>query len=165
MSILMQNNDFCSFSRSNGNVVYKNINIITGEEDTPIQNLNNGELINHSEIYISKDKKVYHKSFNLSLDNSDSRYLVWQKTKGDDWDWYTSNIIVSDLVCIKDLYNEKLNSQDTIDTKIKYLTMKTEIMTNTYIVSKKHGLNTEDTLILTKLIEETVDNFTHNKFD
>ena len=43
--------------------------------------------------------------------------------------------------------------------------MKTEIMTNTYIVSKKHGLNAEDTLILTKLIEETVDNFIHNKFD
>jgi hypothetical protein len=161
MSLLQSNNTFCSFSRNDGKVLYKNINLKTNESENQLYDLTNNELIDHSEIYITKEKEIYHKSYNLSLEDSNSRYLVWKQTPGDDWDWYPSNdILDKDLICIKDLFNE--DSYNDIDSKIKYLTMKTEIMTNTFVISKKYGLTNDEMINITNIIEKTIEDFIIN---
>lgn len=161
-SLLQSNNTFCSFSRNDGKVLYKNINLKTNESEYQTYDLTNHELIDHSEIYINKEKEIYHKSYNISLEDADCRYLIWKQTPNKDWDWYsTNNILDKDLICIKDLFNNN-NSNDDIDTKIKYLTMKTEIMTNTFVISKKYGLTNEEMVNITNIIEKTVEDFIIN---
>ena len=161
MSLLQSNNTFCSFSRNDGKVLYKSINLKTNESENVLYDLTNNELIDHSEIYITKEKEIYHKSYNLSLEESDCRFLIWKKTRNNDWDWYPSNdILDKDLICVKDLFNENTNSD--IDTKIKYLTMKTEIMTNTFVISKKYGLTNEEMINITNIIEKTIEDFIIN---
>ena len=162
------NQNFCSFFREGGKVVYKNTNMISGKYDSPITNILDGELINHDEVYINKDHKIfYHKSYNLTMSDSplNNNYLEWKETRKKDWDWFATDVKEEDLLCIKDVFKDELSNHSDIDNKIKLIKMKTEIMTNTFIISKKFSMNTEDTLILTKLIEATIDVFTLNKFE
>ena len=40
--------------------------------------------------------------------------------------------------------------------------MKTEIMTNTFVISKKYGLTNEEMIDITNIIEKTVEDFIIN---
>lgn len=160
--------NYCSFNRVDGKIVYKYTNMITGQNDTPLTQCCDGELINDNEIYVSLDgKKFYHKSNNPNMFDintvdisNENIYVEWKQTNKGDWDWYkTDNISSDNLINIKDLFDENLNEARNLDEKIKYLKMKTEIMTYTYVISKKHNLDNNDILNLTKLIETTIQSF------
>jgi len=59
------------------------------------------------------------------------------------------------LVNVKEF--QKINTKKELLNKIDHLKLKTEIMTNVYIIGIKYNLNSDNSIILTKLIEDTID--------
>ncbi len=158
----------CSFFKNTGDVVYNNINVITGEPTLPLMNCLDGEVINHDEIYINViTKKIYHKSPNLNiLDDSISnydRYLLWKKTSKGDWDWFITDYNITDLISINDFINftETKNTKNHLKD-IDIIKMKCEILTNTYIITKKYNINNLNTIQLNNYIKETIDGYIDN---
>jgi len=167
----MNNPDFCSFFKTNGVVVYNCINIKTGLPSEPLTKCADGELINHAEIFINlKTSDIYHKSFNLCDDILDVsgtvtdniRYLLWKETRIGDWDWFISNVNVNDLVTIDSLdcispKNIRVNKE--LSEQLQVIQFKTEVMANTFVISKKYNMKHEDTLELTAIIQRSLDEY------
>lgn len=163
------NSTYCSFYRNDGRIVYKYINMITGQPDKPMSNCNDGEIINEKDIFVNLEgNKFYHKTHNnfdyneqqIVSDDDNDIFLEWKQTNKGDWDWYKiDNIILSDIVQIQELFDKSFNDARNLDERIKYLKMKTEIMAQTFVISKLHNLNTNDTSILTNIIEQTIQTF------
>lgn len=158
----------CSFFKKTGEVVFNNINIITGEPTLPLMNCLDGEVINHEEIYIDiNTKKIYHKSHNINiLDDSTSdieRYLLWKETSKGDWDWFITDYCISDAMPVNEYYNFTEFKKNPDHTKnIDIIKMKCEILTNTYIITKKYNIDNLNTIELNNYIKETIDGYIDN---
>tara|TARA_B110001469_G_scaffold57762_1_gene55531 strand:+ start:2232 stop:2765 length:534 start_codon:yes stop_codon:yes gene_type:complete len=170
----MNNPDFCSFFKNNGMVVYNCLNIQTGLPSEPLTNCSDGELINYNEIYINvKTGNIYHKSFNLCDDRLEKvnvsgtpadniRYLLWKKTRSGDWDWFISDVNANDLVLIDTLDSmspKNIRENKELGEKLQVIKLKTEIMANTFVISKKYNMKNEDIIELTSIIKRSMDEY------
>jgi hypothetical protein len=96
------------------------------------------------------------------ISNENIRYLEWKETRNKDWDWFISNVNENDLIEISLLDNlspKKIIENKELSDKIQIIKFKTEILTNTYIATKKYNLSKIDSLELTNLIKSTLDEY------
>jgi len=169
----MNNYTYCSFFKNNGIVVYNNLNVQTGLPCEPLTNCSDGELIDNSEIFINKNTgDIYHKCFNIcdtsspinvsGTKNENIRYLQWKETRKKDWDWFITDVNINDLIeisLIDTLSPKSIVENKELSEKLQIIQFKTEVMTNTYILSKKYHINNLDSKELTEIIKTTLDEY------
>jgi len=139
--------ELCKFYK-NGNIIYRNVNLIDLTSTNIFIDITNSEIINSNDVYINKSTNTYYHKFQYG---SSYTFLEWKQSKDSNWEWYKSSIIIGDLTTLRNyLENPINNSVKDIDIK----ELKNEIYENIYIIINKYKLNTiQSTYILDKLTD------------
>jgi hypothetical protein len=139
--------ELCKFYK-NGNIIYKNVNLIDLASTSIFIDITNSEIINSKDVYINKSTNTYYHKFQYG---SSYTFLEWKQSKDSNWEWYKSDIIIGDLISLDNyLENPIDNGEKDIDIK----ELKNEIYENLYIIINKYNLNTiQSTYILDKLTD------------
>jgi len=134
--------DFCYFYRNNGNVVYNDIDLSTNLY--VFHDKIKSEMISAKDIYISSGKRIFHKTNSIMLNSESVRFLEWKLTKSGEWDWFLVNGVPSNIKCI-------INKSDK---KIDINSIKQELL----IVLNKYNISE-----LSNNINDMIDDYYKNK--
>jgi len=139
--------ELCKFYK-NGNIIYRNINLIDLTSTNIFIDITNSEIINSNDVYINKSTNTYYHKFQYG---SSYTFLEWKKSKDSNWEWYKSSIIIGDLTSL-DNYLENPINNSVKDIDIKEL--KNEIYENISGIINKYNLTSiQSTYILDKLTD------------
>lgn len=127
----------------NGDIHYKNKNLIDNTQSSIFLNTIDCETINSNDVYYnSKINKYYHKY----ILGQSYTFLEWKLGKDGMWDWYKCNYNLSDLINIK--------NNSFIEKNIDYDKLREEIRNSISEITSKYDLSDN---ILEKIFE-TIDN-------
>ena len=141
--------ELCKFFK-NGDIIYKDINLISLSSTNIFADITNSEIINGKDVFINKSFDIYYHKFQYG---SSYTFLEWKKSKDNDWEWFKCDINETTLLSLdsylnksdKVLYDIQLNEEYNEEFKqnLKY---------NILIFLNKYNLDeTESTNILNKL--------------
>ena len=123
--------EICYFYK-NGNIIYKNRNLITGDNIILLPELTYCEVINHNDVYIDKNTNKYYHKFSFGNKNS---FLEWKQAKDSNWEWYISDKIENELVCFNTMNIN--NNTSILDT----LKIKNELFEKIINTMNKHNIS------------------------
>ena len=139
--------ELCKFYK-NGNIIYRNVNLIDLTSTNIFIDITNSEIINSNDVYINKSTNTYYHKFQYG---SSYTFLEWKKSKDSNWEWYKSSIIIGDLTSL-DNYLENPINNSVKDIDINEL--KNEIYENISGIINKYNLTSiQSTYILDKLTD------------
>jgi hypothetical protein len=137
--------ELCKFYK-NGNIIYKNVNLIDLASTSIFIDITNSEIINSKDVYINKSTNTYYHKFQYG---SSYTFLEWKKSKDGDWEWHKSDIIIEELTVLDDYLD---NPTDGNEKDIDINKLKSELYENILNIINKHKLNMkQSTYILNKL--------------
>jgi hypothetical protein len=137
--------ELCKFYK-NGNIIYKNINLIDLTITNIFEDITNSEIINSKDVYINKSTNVYYHKFQYG---SSYTFLEWKKSKDGNWEWYKSDIIFGELTVLDDYLENPINN---VKKDIDINKLKLELYENILSIINKYELNMkQSTHILDKL--------------
>ena len=114
--------DFCYFYQTTGNVIYKDTDLSTNID--VYHDKLKSEMICAKDVYISTNKKIYHKTNSIMFETESVRFLEWKLTKSGEWDWFLVNSIPSNIKSIVDKSNITIDivniKQDLINVLNRY---------------------------------------------
>ena len=103
--------ELCKFYK-NGNIIYKNINLIDLESTNIFIDITNSEIINSKDVYINVSTKIYYHKFQYG---SSYTFLEWKMSKDGDWEWFKSDTIIGDLTKLKQYLECPTKIEEEID--------------------------------------------------
>lgn len=83
----------------NGDIYYKNKNLINGTQSSIFLNTSDSETINSNDIYYNNKKNTYYHKYTLGQNYT---FLEWKQSKDNTWDWYKCIYNEYELINIKD---------------------------------------------------------------
>jgi len=129
----------------NGDIYYKNKNLIDNTQSSIFLNTIDSETINSNDVYYnSKINKYYHK---YTLGQSYT-FLEWKQSKDDMWDWYKCDYNLNDLINIKD--------NSVIEKSINYDMLRKEIRDSITNITGKYDLSDSEIQKIFKNIENII---------
>ena len=149
--------NLCIFHKSNGNIIFRNLNINSREkEEHYIFDNNLVEYINYNDVFIEEllnNIKVYKKYHYYENDIKKFKMLEWKETTHKDWDWFIVNKVNGNVVNIINFIEEEKIKQ----LKLTYddLINKINSLIETYELPKNKNNELKDT------IKESIYNFVH----
>ena len=129
----------------NGDIHYKNKNLINNTQSSIFLNTIDSETINSNDVYYnSKINKYYHK---YTLGQSYT-FLEWKQSKDGMWDWYKCEYDMNDLINIKD--------NSVIEKSINYDMLRKEIRDSITNIMDKYDLSDSEIQKIFKTIENII---------
>ena len=129
----------------NGNIYYKNKNLIDNTQSSIFLNTIDSETINSNDVYYNnKNDKYYHK---YTLGQSYT-FLEWKLGKDGMWDWYKCEYDISNLINIK--------NNTIIEKNIDYDILRKEIRDSITNIISKYELNDSEIQKIFKNIENII---------
>lgn len=129
----------------NGDIYYKNKNLIDNTQSSIFLNTIDSETINSNDVYYnSKINKYYHK---YTLGQSYT-FLEWKQSKDGMWDWYKCEYNTNDLINIKD--------NSVIEKSINYDMLRKEIRDSITNITGKYDLSDSEIQKIFKTIENII---------
>ena len=129
----------------NGDIHYKNKNLIDNTQSSIFLNTIDSETINSNDVYYnSKINKYYHK---YTLGQSYT-FLEWKQSKDGMWDWYKCEYDMNDLINIKD--------NSVIEKSINYDILRKEIRDSIINIIGKYDLSDSEIQKIFKNIENII---------
>ena len=129
----------------NGDIYYKNKNLIDNTQSSIFLNTSDSETINSNDIYYNnKNDKYYHK---YTLGKSYT-FLEWKSGKDGIWDWYKCEYDMNDLINIKD--------NSVVEKSIDYNMLKKEILDSITRITNKYDLSDSEIQKIFKNIENII---------
>ena len=83
----------------NGDIYYKNKNLIDNTQSSIFLNTSDSETINSNDIYYNSKKNTYYHKYTLGQNYT---FLEWKQSKDNTWDWYKCIYNEYELINIKD---------------------------------------------------------------
>ena len=136
--------DFVYFYK-NGNIIYKNKNLIDNTESSIFLNTIDSETINSNDVYYNNKNKTYYHKYTLGQNYT---FLEWKLGKDGIWDWYKCEYDISDLINIKD--------NSIIEKHIDYNMLRKEICDNITNIIGKYDLSESEIQKIFKNIENII---------
>ena len=129
----------------NGDIYYKNINLIDGTQSNIFLNTIDSETINSNDIYYNSKINTYYHKYTLGQSYT---FLEWKQSKDNTWDWYK---------CIYDEY-ELINIKDNsvIEKHTDYDALRKEIHDSITNIINKYDLNDSEIQKIFKNIENII---------
>lgn len=129
----------------NGDIYYKNINLIDGTQSNIFLNTIDSETINSNDIYYNSKINTYYHKYTLGQSYT---FLEWKQSKDNTWDWYK---------CIYDEY-ELINIKDNsvIEKHTDYDKLRKEIYDSITNIINKYDLNDSEIQKIFKNIENII---------
>lgn len=90
--------DFVYFYK-NGDIYYKNKNLIDGKQSIIFLNTIDSETITSNDVYYNTKIDTYYHKYTLGQSYT---FLEWKLGKDSIWDWYKCEYDINDLINIKD---------------------------------------------------------------
>ena len=129
----------------NGDIYYKNKNLIDNTQSSIFLNTIDSETINSNDVYYnSKINKYYHK---YTLGQSYT-FLEWKQSKDGIWDWYKCEYNINDLINIKD--------NSVIEKHMDYDILRKEIRDSITNIMGKYDLSDSEIQKIFKTIENII---------
>jgi hypothetical protein len=126
----------------NGDIYYKNKNLIDNTQSSIFLNTIDCETINSNDVYYnSKINKYYHKY----ILGQSYTFLEWKLGKDGMWDWYKCEYDINDLINIKD--------NSIIEKNIDYDKLREEIRNSISKITSKYDLSDIEIEKIFKTIE------------
>tara|TARA_B100000424_G_C22908518_1_gene483291 strand:+ start:436 stop:852 length:417 start_codon:yes stop_codon:yes gene_type:complete len=136
--------DFVYFYK-NGDIYYKNINLINGKESSIFLNTIDSETINSNDVYYNNKKDRYYHKYTLGQSYT---FLEWKSGKDGIWDWYKCEYDMNDLINIKD--------NSIIEKSINYDILRKEIRDSITKIINKYDLSDSEIQKIFKNIENII---------
>ena len=114
----------------NGDIYYKNKNLINGTQSSIFLNTIDSETINSNDVYYNNKINIYYHKYTLGQSYT---FLEWKLGKDDTWDWYKCEYDTNDLINIKD--------NSVIEKHTDYNMLKTEIRDSITNIIDKYELS------------------------
>lgn len=101
----------------NGDIYYKNKNLIDGTLSSIFLNTSDSETINSNDVYYNNKNDTYYHKYTLGQSYT---FLEWKLGKDSLWDWYKCEYNTNDLINIKNNSIIKKNTDyDKLRKEIK----------------------------------------------
>jgi hypothetical protein len=136
--------DFVYFYK-NGDIYYKNKNLIDNTQSNIFLNTIDSETINSNDIYYNNKNKTYYHKYTLGQSYT---FLEWKSGKDGMWDWYKCEYDISNLINIKD--------NSIIEKHIDYDMLRKEIYDNITNIIGKYDLSNSEIQKIFKNIENII---------
>jgi hypothetical protein len=136
--------DFVYFYK-NGDIYYKNKNLINNTQSSIFLNTIDSETINSNDIYYNNKNDTYYHKYTLGQSYT---FLEWKLGKDGTWDWYKCEYDISDLINIKD--------NSVIEKNIDYDILRKEIRDNITNIIGKYELSDSEIQKIFKNIENII---------
>jgi len=129
----------------NGNIYYKNKNVIDNTQSSIFLNTIDSETINSDDVYYNTKKNIYYHKYTLGQSYT---FLEWKLGKDGTWDWYKCEYDINDLINIK--------NNSFIEKSIDYDMLRKEIRDNITNIIGKYDLNDIEIQKIFKNIENII---------
>lgn len=136
--------DFVYFYK-NGNIIYKNKNLIDNTESSIFLNTIDIETINSKDIYYNIKTNTYYHKYILGQSYT---FLEWKLGKDNIWDWYKCEYDISDL--------KRLNDNHIIQYNTDYDILRKEITDSITTIIGKYNLSDIEIQKIFKNIENII---------
>ena len=129
----------------NGDIYYKNKNLIDGTQSSIFLNTYDSEIINSNDIYYNTKKNTYYHKYTLGQSYT---FLEWKISKDNTWDWYKCAYNEYELINIKD--------NSIIKKDIDYNVLRKEIKDSITDIISKYNLSDIEIQKIFKNIENII---------
>lgn len=129
----------------NGDIYYKNKNLIDGTESGIFLNTIDSETINSNDVYYNIKKNIYYHKYTLGQTYT---FLEWKQSKDKTWEWYKCDYDTNDLINIKD--------NSIIEKSINYDILRKEIRDSITNIISKYKLSDIEIQKIFKNIENII---------
>lgn len=129
----------------NGDIYYKNKNLIDNTQSSIFLNTIDSETINSNDVYYNNKKDKYYHKYTLGQSYT---FLEWKLGKDSIWDWYKCEYDTNDLINIKD--------NSIIKKSIDYDILRKEIRDSITNIIDKYELSDIEIEKIFKTIENII---------
>lgn len=129
----------------NGDIYYKNKNLINGTQSSIFLNTSDSETINSNDIYYNNKKNTYYHKYTLGQNYT---FLEWKQSKDNTWDWYKCIYNEYELINIKD--------NSVIEKHTDYDKLRKEIHDSIINIINKYDLSDGEIQKIFKNIENII---------
>ena len=129
----------------NGDIYYKNKNLIDGTESGIFLNTIDSETINSNDVYYNIKKNIYYHKYTLGKTYT---FLEWKQSKDKTWEWYKCDYDTNHLINIKD--------NSIIEKSINYDILRKEIRDSITNITSKYELSDIEKEKIFKNIENII---------
>ena len=129
----------------NGDIYYKNKNLINNTQSSIFFNTIDSETINSNDVYYNNIKNTYYHKYILGQSYT---FLEWKLGKDGTWDWYKCEYDISNLINIKD--------NSVIEKNIDYDILRKEIRDSITKIINKYDLSDIELEKIFKNIENII---------
>lgn len=129
----------------NGDIYYKNKNLIDGTESGIFLNTIDSETINSNDVYYNNKKNIYYHKYTLGQTYT---FLEWKQSKDKTWEWYKCEYDKNDL--------KNINDNSVIEKSINYDILRKEIRDSITNIISKYKLSDSEIQKIFKNIENII---------